>query len=145
MNADGSRERGITRVGCSRYGCALSWAPDGRKLVFAGEGGIYRVNADRRGLRLLTRHGSNPVWSPAGRKIAFDDYGGLYVVNSDGRGQRRLARRGGYPAWSADGTRIAFVILSGPRYGISVINVDGSGRRRLVALDAEGPVWSPTA
>ena len=59
--------------------------------------GIYVMNADGSGRRLLTRSTTHLYgWSPDGRKIAFgrrrngsDD---IHVMNADGSGQRNLTR-----------------------------------------------------
>ena len=119
MNADGSNVRTLT-VG---RGSDPAWSPDGAKLAFAGDSGIFLMNADGTGAVQLTTGGMEPSWSPDGSRIAFvmlqwDSTGndpGLYpriaVVNTDGSGFARLSD-GPYddsPAWSPDGTRIAFV------------------------------------
>ena len=77
MNADGSRQRNLTRNPADDGGRVWSpdgWSPDGPKLH------------------------SGPVWSPDGRKLAFvsdrDGDAEVYVMNADGSGQRRLTQRG---------------------------------------------------
>ena len=78
---------------------APAWSPDGRKIAFGGDGEIYVMNADGRGLRRLTRNPASdgsPAWSPDGRRIAFgserDGNLEVYVMNTDGSGQRNLTR-----------------------------------------------------
>ena len=61
--------------------------------------GIYVMNADGSGKRLLTHNASldSHAWSPDGRKIAFgrwrDGNDDIYVMNADGSGQRKLTRK----------------------------------------------------
>lgn len=84
-----------------------SFSPDGDQIVFvrnSNQSGIYTMNADGSGLRLLFRdpqvcwHGSDPAWSPDGRSITFlrnGETGGvtnLFVMRADGTELRQLTR-----------------------------------------------------
>jgi TolB protein len=75
-----------------------TWSPDGTKIAFACEDGIYIVNADGSNKTQLA-DGWAPVWSPDGTKIAFECEGTIYVINADGSNQKKLAD-GWAPAWS---------------------------------------------
>jgi Tol biopolymer transport system component len=80
MNADGSDQRQITRLGGANFG--PSWAPGGRQIVFSsnheqprsGNFDLYLVNLDGTGLERLTNHATFdgfPMFSPDGRSIVW--------------------------------------------------------------------------
>lgn len=99
-----------------------SISPDGKQVAFRserGSGGIYLINADGSGERLLVPGGRNPSFSPDGRSIAYwtgdpneaVGMGQLWVVSADGRPPHRLAPDfldARTPSWSPDGRLILF-------------------------------------
>jgi Tol biopolymer transport system component/tRNA A-37 threonylcarbamoyl transferase component Bud32 len=100
-----------------------SISPDGKLVVFRSErngGGIYVVNADGKGERLLAAGGHGPVFSPDGGTVVYwigslDDYsaasGRLYRVSLGGGEPRRIAAEfadARWPAWSSDGQLLVF-------------------------------------
>jgi TolB protein len=87
MNADGSDQRQITRLGGANFG--PSWTPDGRRIIFASNYknprsrnfDLFLVNLDGSGLEQITTHGEFdgfPMFSPDGRKV-------LWASNRNGR------------------------------------------------------------
>jgi Tol biopolymer transport system component len=80
MNADGSDQRQITRLGGANFG--PSWTPDGNRIVFSsnyenprsGNFDLYVVNLDGTGLeRITTRQEFDgfPMFSPDGKKLIW--------------------------------------------------------------------------
>ncbi len=80
MNADGSDQRQITRLGGANFG--PSWSPDGRKIIFSsnyksprsGNFDLYLVNSDGSGLEQVTFDGTFdgfPMFSPDGKKVVW--------------------------------------------------------------------------
>jgi len=80
MNADGSDQRQITRLGGANFG--PSWAPGGRRIVFSSNHknprsrnfDLYLVNLDGTGLEQVTTHGEFdgfPMFSPDGKTLVW--------------------------------------------------------------------------
>lgn len=80
MNADGSEQRQITRLGGANFG--PSWTPDGRRIIFSsnfrdprsGNFDLYMVNEDGSALEQITTHpgfDGFPAFSPDGRKLVW--------------------------------------------------------------------------
>jgi WD40 repeat protein len=79
MDADGSRVRvlvdwrrgGLQKGSMDNHVYRLAWSPDGSRLAFATDDGIWVVGSDGSGLRMVIRHGHNPTWSPDGSHLAY--------------------------------------------------------------------------
>jgi TolB protein len=135
-----------------------TWSSDSRRLAFTvavtineGTGapaqrGIYVMNADGTGRRLLVVNAIDPAWSPNGSKIAYVAYrsrvadgGFVTVANADGTGARRLTASGedeAQPAWSPGGGQIAFM-----RGGVIVVAPSAGGAERVAVRGALDPAW----
>lgn len=160
VKRDGSTSRKLTEG--SAYARTPAWAPDGRRIAFAGEDDIWIVGTDGTNLRNLTRTAErkefNPAWSPDGRLIAFVrevrneyfDRGDIFVMKPSGSGQRNLTRSESSddtnPVWSPDGRTIAFEDSSSAgSYEILVVAREGGTITDLThrfGVD-EYPAWSP--
>src|SRR6266446_1312453 len=97
-----------------------AWFPSGKRLVFARHGGLWTVDSDGRGARVLYAPPASanvalgdPDVSHDGRRIAFDDSNGhLWVTGQRGLTVWRLGPaglNGSNPRWSPDDTRIAYL------------------------------------
>jgi Tol biopolymer transport system component len=148
---------------------APQFTPDGRWVVFVrGDGDVYRVGVDGRGLRRLTegngyvefrlsaqdRHGSTdgPRVSPDGRRVAYVALRGgvpnVCVMDLDGGRPRQVTFRQaacGRVRWSPDGRELAFVSFEGRYPQLFVVGAAGGAPRQLTRL--EGAVyfldWGP--
>jgi Tol biopolymer transport system component len=88
MNPDGTHRRRLAP------GRRPQWSPDGRRISYDNNG-IYVMNADGTGKKLVARDGANPRWSPGGKRIAFMGRSNdVYLVNAGGGGERRVTRTG---------------------------------------------------
>ena len=150
---DGSARQTLVRsgdAGISINGARPRWSPDGTKLAFAADEGMFVVNADGSGLRLLVDHNPDiafpgPSWSPDGRQIVYlrtsgsrDAYEAeIRVVDVTGDNDRVLYRSGccigdwRSPVFSPDGTMIAFSLMVVDRgqhfVGVYVYVMDADG------------------
>ena len=152
MRPDGSQRH---EVPGAAYGVAPSWAPDGRRLAFQRQDGIYVVNADGSGLRRLTDVGAYPAWSPSGDRIAYSaapfNQGGLRIAWVDRLADTQLLGPGlvgtGPVEWSPDATQIAFATRwtnqAPSQLGVVTVR-DGAVRRYPVAGGVSSFDWSPT-
>ena len=171
----GTGQRRIVRARPKRVNYASTgnpaWSPDDRWIYFdrAAQGPneicgwIYRVGADGRGLRQVTRGvhiDSRPAPSPDGLRIALTNGGcvpgseccWLSIVDLRGKPTSDLKRgpatRGAQfaPSWSPDGARIAFEVsnLDAGTSSVQIVDRDGSHLVRITprGLNAEEPTWS---
>ena len=131
MDTDGGNPRRLTNSRLVDW--APSWSPDGRYIVFTGNGRpgdwgarggdleIYMMDANGNNPRRLTnnlRQDTNPAWSPDGKHIAYtstiDRNQEIYVMDTDEGKLLRLTNSGNVhihnwkPSWSPDSRRIAF-------------------------------------
>jgi dipeptidyl aminopeptidase/acylaminoacyl peptidase len=160
VSADGGAPRQLT-FGARNHDGPLSWAPDGRTLLFSGnrdpdwerepfDSEVYALSVDTGAIAALTdRNGpdTDPVVSPDGRLIAylgFDDQRRVYqgaqlnVMNRDGSGKRVVAahldRSIDTAVWAPDGRALYVSYEDQGRTRVSRVGLDGSVRSVTDAL-----------
>jgi len=153
MRPDGTDERMVTPKQPALDNMSAAWSPSGSRIAFTGQAltrhvssGIYVVNADGTGWRLVARVSpqqnwpSTATWSPDARRIAFNRGGSIWTASSGGGDERRLtrSRTDHQPAWSPDGARIIFA-----RGGALWIVRSGGGKAQPFATNGANPSWSP--
>ncbi|MGV3708770.1 MAG: S9 family peptidase [Gemmatimonas sp.] len=117
-------------------GSAPQLSPDGRWVLYAKDGQIYRARVmrgatttamDTGGVPFIKEWGRNsaPIWSPDGSKIAFvsarENHAFIAVYDVPTRKLKYLAPSvdcDGTPTWSPDSKRIAFSRRPGTPFGL---------------------------
>jgi len=140
---------------------AVTWSPDGRRLVFdrSDSGGGQRLvvlDLARRTERVLlqrpTRALSAPAWRPvtgspeiALVEIEDGDVGRVGVIDDRGRRRWRSRDESYSPAWRGDGDALALVRWTGDEWQLVVTNQRGAALR-VVWRDRAllyAPSWTP--
>src|SRR3989449_2210028 len=101
---------------------AAAWSPDGRELIYAMQGSLWRQRLGSGVAQQVTagpRYDYQPDWSPDGRFVVYASYVKdaieLQLLDLASGATRPLTANGAVnlePRWSPDGTRIAFVSTS---------------------------------
>jgi len=119
---------------------AVTWAPDGRSLIYSMQGSLWRQTVgDTVAEQLTTGPGYDyqPDWSPDGRRVVYVSYRNdaleLWLLDVATLKSEPLVANGAVnlePRWAPDGSRIAFVSSAYQgRFHIWTLEVPRSGER----------------
>ena len=166
MAPDGSEVQDLTLGLHAIVNHPPQWAPDGRRLAFAGrdaEGkrAIYTMGADGTDVKRIPAAVSGPSWSPDGERIAFARPDGaevaLVTVAADGSDAQRVTTIDGWHpphgepdpthawietvAWSPAGEQILYTCGR----VVCVVDLDGTpvGTSPSDLTDGSVAAWSP--
>lgn len=134
-------ERNGTNLTQLTEGMYPDWSPNGKRIVFLRDDGIYIMNNDGSNVNKIpsgSPHDRYTTWSPDGSRIAFCRYlpgerlYAIFTVNHDGSKLYRLTKKINtqLPLWSPDGTKIAFKKLF--ERAIYIMDQDGSNIRKIL-------------
>ena len=128
-----------------------SWSPDGSRLVFDGNTGLYIVEATGAGVPRrvpgTSSQSTTPAWSPDGSLIAFAlrraDHYDIAVIRPEGGGVRLLtesptltrASNNVAPAWSPDGRHIVFLSDRDGSWQLYTVDIEGRNLRPVLTGD----------
>lgn len=133
-------------------------SPDGRRIAFNRQDGLYVMDADGANTRRVAATGSaalyyalsSPTWSPDGHRLALasadEDHHWTVVLSvDDATAPVILPPSGSSLAWSPDGNEIAFDAPDqAGGSAVWTMAPDGSDRRQLAHVSAMVTLaWSP--
>ncbi len=138
---------------------APNWTPDGKALIYAQEGRLYRFDLSTHSAEAIntgfaTRNNNDHVLSFDGRMIgishhAVEDSGAsiVYTVPVTGGTPRRVTARGPsyLHGWSPDGRWLVYTGQRGGDYDVYKIPVTGGDEIRLTSAPGldDGPEFTP--
>lgn len=166
MSVDGTNQKSIlkSRIGRSldvihSEGHALSWFPDGEKIIFAGEKRgkdyLYTINLRKnklKKLRLPLEVLKSPCFSRKGDKIVFVGMEGgindLYLVDANGKNLEKLTSDefdDNYPLFSPDDKKIVYVSERERQKDLFLLDMETLAITRLTSTPSDefDPSWSP--
>ncbi len=119
-----------------------AWSPDGKTLVYAMQGSLWRQRIGDSVAEQLTSgpgYAYQPDWSPDGSRIVYaryqDDAVALHLLDPNTLTDVPLVVNGAVnidPRWSPDGSRIAYVSTAYEgRFHVFVMQFGAHGRARL--------------
>ena len=140
---------------------APNWTRDGKALIYAQEGRLYRYDIASRTTRPIntgfaTRNNNDHVLSFDGRKMGIshhtvEDSGAsvIYIVPAIGGTPKRVTAKGVGPSylhgWSPDGRWLVYTGIRGPELDVYKISVAGGKEIRLTSAPGldDGPEFTP--
>lgn len=135
-----------------------AFSPDGTKIAFSANGGIWVVNNDGTNPNLITFEGTDfhPTWSPDGTKIAFSSArtgtAQIFTVTPIGTDVTNISNNSSFhdrmPVFSPDGTKIAFQRTSTTPGSVGkIFTMNASGASQTAVTTGSGnderPTYSP--
>ncbi|GIU99792.1 MAG: hypothetical protein KatS3mg014_1408 [Actinomycetota bacterium] len=114
IRPDGSGLANLTRNGMEGRELPPAWSPDGHRIAFVREGGIYTVDLRTQEVTQIVPppEGNAPwfvsvTWAPDGTRLAADAYPAkgnaptsVFLVRLDGAGLVRIVGQSRSPAWA---------------------------------------------
>jgi WD40 repeat protein len=135
---------------------APNWSPDGRYLLFNGDGRLSTIPVLGGTPSLLATGPANRCnndhgFSPDGRWLAMSDQhdgpSRIYVVPSTGGTPRLVTPLGPsyWHGWSPEGKTLVYCAERAGNYDVYTIPVEGGAERRLTTAEGldDGPEYSP--
>ncbi len=135
---------------------APNWSPDGRYLLFNGDGRLYTIpvtggEPTPLDTGVATRCNNDHGFSPDGKWLAISDqHDGpslIYVLPSTGGTPRLVTPLGPsyWHGWSPDGRTLVYCAERSDNYDVYAIPVEGGPERRLTTAEGldDGPEYAP--
>jgi len=140
---------------------APNWTPDGKALIYAQEGRLYRFDVASGSAEVIntgfaTRNNNDHVLSFDGRRMgishhAVEDSGAsvIYTLPATGGTPKRVTPKGKGPSylhgWSPDGRWLVYTGIRGDQLDVYKIPVTGGDEIRLTSAPGldDGPEFTP--
>jgi Tol biopolymer transport system component len=138
---------------------APNWTPDGKALIYAQEGLLYRFDLSSRTAEAIntgfaTRNNNDHVLSFDGRMLGISHHAAedsgvsiVYTVPTTGGTPKRITAKGPsyFHGWSPDGRWLAYTGQRNGDYDVYKIPVDGGDEIRLTSAPGldDGPEYTP--
>ncbi len=140
------------------WGTASSWSPDGSRIAYANQDGIFIYDLNQLNSIQITKFGIMPKWSPNGQEIVFfSNTGGLpteqsaiFLYHFKSATWQQISPLNGlqfaHPYWSPDGRWIICTGGEGSRKDFWLIEAATSKARTIsnVGHWINNPVWCPS-
>ncbi len=123
----------LHKLNNSVEGSFPNWSAVNNMIIFHGEtnNGIWLMNPDGTGARMIDRRGAYPSWSPDGKKISYinlDDWC-LWTMNVDGSDRQKISTDKAIQSmWFDNGSKIIYEGIEGD---IWIVNTDGSDNHMI--------------
>ena len=137
-----SQDRHVVHVAKGRIE-APNWTPDGKSLLFNGDGRIYRIpvaggTPEAIDTGTVNRCNNDHGISPDGKLLAISDQSAephqslIYVVPIGGGTPKRITERAPsyWHGWSPDGQTLAFCGQAGDQAGLRIFTIPAAGGAR---------------
>lgn len=126
-----------------------TWSPNGKAILFASSGDLWRVSSRGGRARRVTRtreRERSPRYAPDGRDIGFVGTGGAWLLHPNG--ERTLLADGAADfSWSHDGRTLAYLIWNTRTEETDLYVRDVRERtdkpRKIFESVEDAPSWSP--
>ncbi len=138
---------------------APAWGPDGKRITFSSNQGIWVMSADGSNQKQVFDSvvwDGEPCFNNDGSKIyfaseyvspTFSKFISIHLVNTDGSNRAQLTNGADMrsPAMSPDGSIVTYISKLSGNYDLWIMDIDGSNNLRLTDAPADelAPAWSP--
>ncbi len=133
----------------------VDWAPNGKKIAYSTEFGVFIFNTTTKKVSRITKDGELPIFSPNSKQLAFlaktkpFELGKLGIVSVVGpRNLRHIEPEEGvsveHLTWSADGRYLVYTMLNDwdPAFTNFAVHIESGRTERILETYSNGGLWT---